>query len=149
MTNFNTQTKINPEHLSRKAIVYLRQSSLGQVKHNIESQRLQYALADRASQLGFKQVDIIDKDLGASAALGSRQRVGFQQLLTSVAVGDVGIVLTRELSRLSRTDKDWCHLMEICQLSNTLLGDDETVYDPASLMINWSWALKELSALQS
>ena len=80
MTNFNTQTKINPEHLDRKAIVYLRQSSLSQVKHNIESQRLQYALTDRASQLGFKQVEIIDKDLGASAALGSRQRLGFQQL---------------------------------------------------------------------
>ena len=130
MINHNSQAKINADHLARKAIVYLRQSSLSQVKHNIESQRLQYALTDRASQLGFKQVEIIDKDLGASAALGSRQRLGFQQLLTSVAVGDVGIILTRELSRLSRTDKDWCHLMEICQLSNTLIGDDETVYDP-------------------
>ena len=130
MTNYNSQAKINTDHLARKAIVYLRQSSLSQVKHNTESQRLQYALAERACELGFKQVEIIDKDLGASAASGSRQRPGFQQLLTSVAVGDVGIVFTRELSRLSRTDKDWCHLMEICQLSNTLIGDDETVYDP-------------------
>jgi len=103
---------------------------LTQVKHNTESQRLQYALAERATELGFKHVDIIDKDLGASAGSGSRLRPGFQQLLTSVAVGDVGLILSRELSRLSRTDKDWCHLMEICQLFNTLIGDDSTVYDP-------------------
>ena len=130
MIDHNSQTKINTDHLARKAIVYLRQSSLGQVKRNTESQRLQYALAERASDLGFKQVEIIDKDLGASAAAGMRQRPGFQQLLTSIAVGDVGMVLTRELSRLLRTDKDWCHLMEICQLSNTLIGDEESVYDP-------------------
>jgi DNA invertase Pin-like site-specific DNA recombinase len=103
---------------------------LKQVKHNTESQRLQYALAERARQLGFTQVEIIDKDLGASASTGSRQRLGFQQLLTSVAVGDVGLILSRELSRLSRSDKDWCHLMEICQLFNTLIGDESTLYDP-------------------
>ena len=130
MNNLQHQNKIKTEHLSRKAIVYLRQSSLTQVKHNTESQRLQYALAERATELGFKHVDIIDKDLGASAGSGSRLRPGFQQLLTSVAVGDVGLILSRELSRLSRTDKDWCHLMEICQLFNTLIGDDSTVYDP-------------------
>lgn len=130
MINHCTPIKIKADHLSRKAIIYLRQSSLSQVKHNTESQRLQYALAQRATSLGFKQVEIIDKDLGASAASGSRQRPGFQQLLTSVAVGDVGLILSRELSRLSRTDKDWCHLMEVCQLSNTLLGDDDTIYDP-------------------
>jgi DNA invertase Pin-like site-specific DNA recombinase len=130
MIEHNYQTKINTDHLARKAIVYLRQSSPGQVKRNTESQRLQYALADRASHLGFKHVEIIDKDLGASAASGARQRPGFQQLLTSIAVGDVGMVLTREISRLSRTDKDWCHLIEICQFSNTLIGDEETIYDP-------------------
>jgi DNA invertase Pin-like site-specific DNA recombinase len=129
MINHNMPSKIKADHLARKAIIYLRQSSMSQVKHNTESQRLQYALAERASRLGFKQVEIIDKDLGASASLGSRQRPGFQQLLTSVAVGDVGLILSRELSRLSRTDKDWCHLMEVCQLFDTLLGDDETVYD--------------------
>jgi DNA invertase Pin-like site-specific DNA recombinase len=129
MTTQN-QNKIANEHLSRKAIVYLRQSSISQVKNNIESQKLQYALAGRASDLGFKQVDIIDKDLGASAASGARLRPGFQELLARVAVGDVGIILSRELSRLSRTDKDWCHLMEVCQIFNTLIGDGETVYDP-------------------
>ena len=129
MIKHNPQTRINADHLARKAIVYLRQSSLSQVKHNIESQRLQYALADRATELGFNQVEVIDKDLGASASSGSRERPGFQQLLASVALGDVGIILSRELSRLSRTDKDWCHLVEICQLFNTLIGDEQTVYD--------------------
>jgi DNA invertase Pin-like site-specific DNA recombinase len=80
MTTHNL-SKITGEHLSKKAIVYLRQSSLSQVKNNIESQKLQYALAGRASALGFKQVDIIDKDLGASAASGARLRPGFQELL--------------------------------------------------------------------
>ena len=130
MINHDLHTKINTDHLARKAIVYLRQSSLSQVKHNTESQRLQYALAERATELGFTQVEVIDKDLGASAASGSRERPGFQQLLASVALGEVGIILSRELSRLSRTDKDWCHLVEICQFANTLIGDDQTVYDP-------------------
>jgi DNA invertase Pin-like site-specific DNA recombinase len=130
MINHPAPTKINADHLARKAIVYLRQSTPSQVKHNTESQRLQYALADRATELGFNQVEVIDKDLGASASSGSRERPGFQQLLTSVAVGDVGIILSRELSRLSRTDKDWCHLVEICQFANTLIGDEQTVYDP-------------------
>lgn len=123
-------SKISNHHLGRKAIVYLRQSSLRQVKNNLESQNLQYALADRARDLGFNQVDIIDKDLGMSAATGARLRPGFQELLARVAVGDVGIILSRELSRLSRTDKDWCHLMEVCQLFDTLIADGETVYDP-------------------
>jgi DNA invertase Pin-like site-specific DNA recombinase len=121
--------KIQAEHLARTAMVYLRQSSPGQVKHNTESRRLQYALAQRASALGFERVQTIDCDLGLSATLGS-QRPGFQQLLSTVAMGDVGIVFSRELSRLSRTDKDWCHLMEMCQLFNTLIADEETVYDP-------------------
>jgi DNA invertase Pin-like site-specific DNA recombinase len=130
MTNARHENKLNATHLSRRAIVYLRQSSLGQVKHNLESQRLQYALAERASRLGFKEVEVIDQDLGNSAAAGSRVRPGFQQLLASVAIGDVGLVLTRELSRLSRTDKDWCHVVEICQFANTLIGDEDTIYDP-------------------
>jgi DNA invertase Pin-like site-specific DNA recombinase len=123
--------KVQAEHLARTAIVYLRQSSPAQVKHNLESQRLQYALAQRASALGFQKVEIIDRDLGVSAAIGAR-RAGFQQLLSAVAMGEVGIVFSRELSRLSRTDKDWCHLLEMCQLFNTLIGDEETIYDPSA-----------------
>lgn len=124
-----TTNKIQAEHLARTAFVYLRQSSPGQVRNNTESQRLQYALAQRAQGLGFERVQIIDIDLGVSATVGS-QRPGFQQLLSQVAMGDAGIVFSRELSRLSRTDKDWCHLMELCQLFNTLIADEETIYDP-------------------
>jgi len=129
MNAHDTQQKITPEHLARTALVYLRQSSPHQVKHNKESQRLQYALADRAKAFGFGDVQIIDSDLGASAAAGAREREGFQQLLAHVAMGTVGIVLSRELSRLSRTDKDWCHLLELCHIFNTLVADADNLYD--------------------
>jgi DNA invertase Pin-like site-specific DNA recombinase len=125
----NSTSKIQAEHLSRTACVYIRQSTPGQVRHNSESRRLQYALAQRAQALGFEHIQVIDNDLGTSATVGS-QRPGFQQLLSQVAMGAVGIVFSRELSRLLRTDKDWCHLMEVCRLFNTLIGDEETVYDP-------------------
>jgi DNA invertase Pin-like site-specific DNA recombinase len=129
MNRPDTTQKIAPEHLARKAVVYLRQSSLAQVKQNKESQRLQYALSDTARAYGFKHVEVIDCDLGKSAAIGARARDGFKQLLASVALGEVGIVLSRELSRLSRTDKDWCHLLELCQVFNTLIADAENLYD--------------------
>jgi DNA invertase Pin-like site-specific DNA recombinase len=126
--NDNAQ-KLTPEHLARKAVVYLRQSSIAQVKHNQESQRLQYALTDTAKAYGFKHVEVVDCDLGMSAATGAQAREGFRQVLTSVALGEVGIVLSRELSRLSRTDKDWCQLIELCQIFNTLIADAENLYD--------------------
>ncbi len=86
-------------------------------------------MADKAKALGFKRIEVIDCDLGVSAAPGAQQREGFKQLLASVALGEVGIVLSRELSRLSRTDKDWCQLMELCQLFNTLIADADHLYD--------------------
>src|SRR6266568_4219843 len=121
--------KIKPEHLIRKAIVYLRQSSEKQVRQNIESQRLQYELAERIRGLGWQQIEIINSDLGSSAAMGSASREGFERVLTSVALGEVGIVVSREVSRLSRTDKDWCRLFEVCQIFGTLIGDEQQVYD--------------------
>jgi DNA invertase Pin-like site-specific DNA recombinase len=121
--------KITPEHLARKAMVYLRQSSMAQVKQNIESQRLQYALKDTAKDYGFQHVEVIDCDLGMSASTGAQAREGFQRVLAGVAMGEVGMVLSRELSRLSRTDKDWCQLMELCQIFNTLIADAENIYD--------------------
>ncbi len=129
MNAHETDQKITPAHLARKAMVYLRQSSLKQVKHNKQSQRLQYALVDKAKALGFEQVELIDCDLGASAAPAAQEREGFKELLASVALGDVGIVFSREVSRLSRTDKDWCHLLELCQLFNTLIADADRLYD--------------------
>jgi len=129
MTNLAQGHKITPAHLARRAIVYLRQSSERQVRENTESQRLQYALANRAQDLGWRQVEIIDTDLGRSAAIGMGEREGFERLIASVAMGEVGIVLSREVSRLSRTDKDWCHLFEVCQVFGTLIGDAEQIYD--------------------
>lgn len=129
MTDPHQQSKITPAHLERKAVVYLRQSSERQVRENTESQRLQYALVERARELGFREVEVIDEDLGSSAAPGAPERRGFKGLIGSVAVGEVGIVLSRELSRLLRSDKDWCQVAEVCQVFDTLLGDGERVYD--------------------
>ena len=109
MTNLARSPKITAAHLRRKAVVYLRQSSEKQVKENTESQRLQYALVERARALGWQAVEVIDSDLGRSAAIGAGVREGFERLIASVAMAEVGIVFSREASRLSRTDKDWCH----------------------------------------
>ena len=121
--------KITPEHLARKAIVYLRQSSEKQVRQNTESQRLQYDMAERIRGLGWQEVEVINSDLGTSAAIGAVYREGFERVLSSVALGEVGIVVSREVSRLSRTDKDWCRLVEVCQIFGTLIGDEQQVYD--------------------
>jgi DNA invertase Pin-like site-specific DNA recombinase len=121
--------KIKPEHLARKAIVYLRQSSERQVRQNLESQRLQYELAERIRGLGWQEIEVINNDLGCSAAMGAASREGFERVLSSVALGEVGIVASREVSRLSRTDKDWCRLVEVCQIFGTLIGDEQQVYD--------------------
>src|SRR5881296_1950408 len=125
--------KVTAQHLGRKAVVYLRQSSPRQVQENLQSQRLQYALRDRAITLGFGEVEIIDDDLGTSAALGAKVRNGFTQLLGSVALGEVGMVLSIEVARLSRTDKDWCHLLELCQVFGTLIADADHIYDLAAM----------------
>jgi DNA invertase Pin-like site-specific DNA recombinase len=131
MIDPHASLKITPAHRARKAVVYLRQSSLKQVRENLESQRLQYALADRARELGFARVEIVDTDLGRSASLGAAVREGFDRLVASVALGEVGLVLGRELSRLARTDKDFCHLLEVCQIFGTLIGDETQLYDLA------------------
>src|SRR5207302_5929209 len=129
MTEVLYNAKIKPEHLARRAIVYLRQSSERQVGQNKESQQLQYAVAERVRALGWKQVEIINSDLGSSAGIASAQREGFERVLSLVALGEVGIVGSRELSRLSRTDKDWCRLLEVCQIFGTLIADEQQVYD--------------------
>jgi DNA invertase Pin-like site-specific DNA recombinase len=129
MTELLYSPKIKPEHLARKAIVYLRQSSERQLRQNQESQRLQYDLGERMRALGWSQVEIIGQDLGASAAMAAARREGFERVLSSVALGEVGIVVSREVSRLSRTDKDWCRLLEVCQIFGTLIGDEQQVYD--------------------
>lgn len=129
MMDYQRNGKIGADHLERIAVVYLRQSSEWQVQHNKESQRLQYALVDRVKSLGWSRVEVIDSDLGSSAAVGAACREGFDRLIGMVAKGEVGIVMSREVSRLSRTDKDWCRLFEVCQIFGTLIGDAEHIYD--------------------
>ena len=120
--------KITAEHLSRGACVYVRQSTGDQVQNNLESQRLQYGLADRARDLGWSLVEVIDEDLGQSA--GGDERPGFERLLAAVCSGGVGIVLSSEASRLSRNGREWHTLLEFCAVVGCLLGDRDTVYDP-------------------
>jgi DNA invertase Pin-like site-specific DNA recombinase len=129
MTELLNNLKIKPEHLARKAIVYLRQSSDKQVRENKESQRLQYDVAERMRGLGWGEVEIIGSDLGSSASIGSARREGFERVLSSVALGEVGIIASREVSRLSRTDKDWRRLLEVCQIFGTLLADEQQIDD--------------------
>ena len=123
-------TKITPENLVRVAIVYVRQSSAFQVMQNLESQRRQYGLAERARQLGWADVEVIDDDLGRSGA-GAR-RPGFEKLLAAICEGRVGAVLSLEASRLARNGRDWHMLLEFCGLVGTLIIDEDGVYDPAS-----------------
>src|ERR1700686_385998 len=124
--------KIGAKHLERAAYVYVRQSSLQQVRNNQESNRRQYALQDRASELGFGNVVIIDEDLGISGA-GHHDRPGFSRLLTAICDGRVGAVFAMEASRLARNNRDWHHLIDLCVLTQTLVVDAEGIYDPPLL----------------
>ena len=121
--------KLTAERLRRRAIVYVRQSSPGQVVHNQESQRRQYALADRARELGFADILVIDDDLGRSGS-GLIERPGFQQLVAQVCTGEVGAVLCIEASRLARNGRDWHHLIELCGMVGAIVIDPDGVYDP-------------------
>ena len=125
-------SKIRVSHLERAAFVYLRQSSLSQVEHNRESTARQYALADRACQLGWskERVVIIDEDLGLSGSTTDK-RSGFARLTSEVALAHVGIVLGLEVSRLARNNADWYRLLELCGITDTLIGDNDGVYHPA------------------
>jgi DNA invertase Pin-like site-specific DNA recombinase len=121
--------KIRAQHLERKAIIYIRQSSAYQVTHNLESQKLQYAMQDRVRQLGWREIEVIDEDLGRSAS-GSVERSGFERMVAEVCMGKVGAVAAREVSRFARNSKDWQQLVEVCRIVDTLLIDQETVYAP-------------------
>ena len=118
--------KMRPTHLHHAAYVSVRQSSPSQVRSHHESQRRQYALADRARALGFGQVVIIDDALGRSGT-GLQERPGFGQLLAAVCQGRVGVVVALEASRLARHNRDWHHLSDLCALTETLLMDDAGV----------------------
>ncbi len=124
-------SKVQDGHLCKLAIVYVRQSTQRQVLENRESRERQYALVQRAKQLGWVQdrILVIDDDQGISGS-SADNRPGFQRLMTEVSLRHVGMVLGLELSRLSRSCKDWHHLIEVCGLFGTLLGDEDAIYDP-------------------
>jgi excisionase family DNA binding protein len=121
-------TKITPDHLARSAYVYIRQSTADQLLHNAESRRRQYALQERARQLGWADVVVIDHDLGRSGSGVSRP--GFERLLAAICEGRVGAVFAIEASRLARNGRDWHTLIEFCGLVGTLLVDEDGVYEP-------------------
>ncbi len=119
--------KILPHHLSRKAVLYVRQSSPFQVANNTEGQALQYAMRDRLRVLGWSEVEVIDEDLGRSAA-GCDRRVGFERMVAEFCLGRVGAVAALEVSRFARNSREWQQLVEMCRVVDTLLIDQEAVY---------------------
>jgi DNA invertase Pin-like site-specific DNA recombinase/predicted DNA-binding transcriptional regulator AlpA/uncharacterized protein YndB with AHSA1/START domain len=128
------QTKVTPAHTSQTAIVYLRQSSATQVLHNRESTLRQRALVDRARELGWPadQITVIDQDLGVSGS-GTVDRPGFARMTAEVALGHVGLVLSLEVSRVARNNAEWYRLLDLCGITNTLIGDGDGLYHPALL----------------
>src|SRR5437870_1593766 len=123
--------KITPRHLRRQAYLNVRQSTLRQVVSNTESTQRQYALRQRAVALGWpaEQIVVIDCDQGQSGA-SAADREGFQRLVAEVGIGRAGIVLGLEVSRLARNSADWHRLLEICALTETLILDEDGLYDP-------------------
>jgi DNA invertase Pin-like site-specific DNA recombinase len=132
MSQQQAQSKVTTRHLARDAYLYVRQSSLRQVIENKESTQRQYALRQRAAALGWPtdRIIVIDSDLGQSGA-SATERVGFQRLVADVGMGRAGIVLGLEVSRLARNSTDWHRLLEICALTDTLILDEDGIYDPA------------------
>ena len=124
-------TKITTDHLRRCAVVYIRQSSSTQVENNRESTARQYQLAERAVELGWprEQVKVLDEDLGISGS-GLTDRAGFARMIAEVALGQIGIVLGLEVSRLARNNADWYRLLDLCGVTNTLIGDADGIYHP-------------------
>lgn len=133
MTAPVNQMKVRSEHQERLAFVYVRQSSARQVRNNLESQRLQYGFAEQAIALGWarERIIVVDEDQGRSAALPN-VRGGFGEMVAAVARGEVGIVMSFELSRLSRNDLDWHQLVYLCRWTGTLIADEQGLYDPSS-----------------
>src|SRR6202022_2864123 len=132
VTALNSNPKITPGHLKKRAYLYIRQSTLRQVFENTESTQRQYALRQRAIVLGWpsEHIEVIDCDQGQSGA-STAEREGFQKLVTEVSLGKAGIVMGLEVSRLARNCADWHRLLEICALSGTLILDEDGLYDPA------------------
>ncbi len=144
-----TSELITPQHRARKAMIYIRQSSPHQPIDNQESLRLQYALQGRALELGWEdaQIEVIDCDLGTTAA-SAVHREGFKELLAQVTLGEVGLILSFDVTRLARNCSDWYPLLDVCGYRGCLIADRESVYDPSSpngrLLLGLKGQLSEL-----
>ena len=130
----NGEHKITGRHLERKALIYLRQSSMAQVRHHTEPTRSQYALADRAAEMGWarRDIEVIDTDLGVSGKWGVA-REGFTELVAQLCTGEVGAIFGIEITRLARSNADVARLAEFARITGTLLIDPDGVYDPADV----------------
>lgn len=126
-----SENKISADHLRRRAVVYVRQSSAAQVEHNRESTERQYGLVDRALALGWKreQIEVVDEDLGISGD-GIAERSGFAGMVAQVALGHVGIVIGIEVSRLARNNAEWYRLLDLCGVTDTVIADSDGIYHP-------------------
>jgi DNA invertase Pin-like site-specific DNA recombinase len=144
-----TMNKITPDHLSRSAYIYVRQSTPDQLINNSENRRRQYALTTRAQALGWENVVVIDDDLGRSG--GGTGRPGFERLLTAICTGAAGAVFAIEASRLARNGRDWHTLLEFSTLVNSLIVDEDGVYDPRlikdRLLLGMKGTFSELESL--
>src|SRR5256712_1780150 len=144
-----TSELITRQHLQKKAVIYVRQSTLTQVIINQESLRLQYALEQRAQSLGWRceDIEVIDADLGLTGA-SAQHRTGFQELVTKVTLGQAGIILSSDVTRLSRNCSDWYPLLDVCGYRGCLIADQDGVYDPGStngrLLLGLKGQLSEL-----
>jgi DNA invertase Pin-like site-specific DNA recombinase len=129
----SARSKLTLSHLRRQAFVYVRQSTQAQTERNTESTERQYALVARATELGFtrEQVEVIDEDLGVSGS-GETERSGFARLAAEVALGHAGLVLGLEVSRLARNNADWYRLLDLCGVTDTVIGDADGLYHPGS-----------------
>jgi DNA invertase Pin-like site-specific DNA recombinase len=127
------EERLSAAHRARLAYIYVRQSSINQVRHHHESTELQYRLVDRAVGLGWprERVHVIDEDLGKSGA-GSTERAGFQKLIAEIGLGNAGLVVSLDASRLARNNRDWHQLLELCSLFGVLIADGERLYDPGA-----------------
>src|SRR2546430_1916852 len=140
--------KVTARHLQRQAMLYVRQSTLHQVLENKESTARQYALRERAIALGWEisRITTIDQDLGQSGA-SAVDREGFQRLVAEVGLGQVGLVMGLEVSRLARSSLDWHQLLELCSMTGTLILDEDGLYDPATfndrLLLGMKGAMSE------
>src|SRR6266545_232298 len=130
----NGDSKVQPHHLQRKGILYIRQSSAFQATHNRESQTLQYAMREQLITRGWHDIEVIDEDLGRSAA-GHVTRTGFERMVTEVCLGHVGVVAAREVSRFARNSREWQQLVEVCRVvdtvsvSNSCSGGDRKLHE--------------------